>query len=110
LDEPDDVISNHNGFKIVCKASGSLPLTFQWKKNGIPIEKVNIWKTITKIGDNGEMLHVKMPDPTADGNYQCFVNNEAGGTFSRKMPVKITCKLIEMMMMMKMMIMVAWCS
>jgi len=97
LDNVDDVKAGTEGdFKLKCTASGSFPLTFQWKVNGRPVAMAFLGSVLFNLEPRNatysrtQILHVKQPSPDADGKYQCEVTNAAGGTFTRKLRVKVT--------------------
>lgn len=79
-------------FTLSCKATGSLPLTFKWKKSGEDIKHFPRYQTITSSGHSSN-LTIETLSPSYDGKYQCLVSNSAGGTFSRKLRLKVTGKI-----------------
>ena len=72
-------------FTIPCKATGTKPLTWTWKKDGV----VFPWYRNSEVFADGT-LSVEYISQFDDGVYQCFVKNAFGETYSRKVKVKVT--------------------
>ena len=77
---------------IFCSAlSGSLPLRFQWLKDGQSISKSNDIE-ISLINEMNSLLTIKNISSFHSGNYTCSVQNDVGIDAHT---VKVTVKGIE---------------
>ena len=74
---------------IPCKATGTKPLTWTWKKNGVAFPSSTEWWRNADVSSDGT-LTIESLKKDDDGVYQCFVKNAFGETYSRKVKVKVT--------------------
>lgn len=61
---------------VFCQASGSLPLTFEWYKNGALVKENERLKIIKNEEDAS--LKFKSVSPSDSGNYTCSASNNYG--------------------------------
>ena len=85
LDQPGDVLS---GFNLPCKATGTRPLEYRWQHNGQDIEYGQHYRLLKSGTLEGTMLSSKN-----NGDYQCFVKNDFGEDFSKKLKVVVSGKI-----------------
>lgn len=81
-------MTSHLGFRLQCTAGGTSPLQYRWQHNGRDIvygKRFRLLPTGTLIG--------KPLDSNDDGTYQCFVKNDFGADFSRKLWINVTGKV-----------------
>ena len=109
----DDKDKVYRPFTIPCNASGTPPLIWNWKKDGVDFPPpFYIPFKANKLPDGS--LEFKILDRTDDGEYQCFVRNAYGETYSRKLKLKVTGKkffYIESSVQMCMWLMfLQWCT
>ena len=94
LNKPGEV-TQKTGLKIPCGAKGS-GLKWEWKWNGLPTEAIDPKGTNYKIDKKTGTLIKTNVGGGDDGTFQCFVKNSVGATFSRKLKVKVTGKLLAL--------------
>ena len=85
LDQPGDVLS---GFNLPCKATGTRPLEYKWQHNGQDIEYGQHYRLLKSGTLEGTMLSSKN-----NGDYQCFVKNDFGEDFSKKLKFIVSGKI-----------------
>ena len=74
-----DVVSEGAHHIFVCFASsGSLPLKFQWLKDGQAISKSLNHIQIVSIDEMSSKLSIKKVSSNDSGNYTCSVQNDVG--------------------------------
>lgn len=78
-------VTSHLGFRLPCAASGTGPLQYRWKLNGTDVSYEGHYRLLPTGTLEGRDL-----DHSNDGTYQCFVKNDFGEDFSRKMWVKVS--------------------
>ncbi|KAJ7377576.1 ATP-dependent DNA helicase chl1 [Desmophyllum pertusum] len=84
LTQPEDVPSE-SGFQLPCKASGTSPLEYIWQHNGRDIKYGDQYRLLKSGTLQGSFLN-----HTNNGKYQCFVKNDFGEDFSRKLKVLVS--------------------
>lgn len=62
--------------------SGDSPISFQWTKDGSPLNDQALGIDETRMGDLGSVLVFRDIDRKHTGNYSCIVKNNAGETRS----------------------------
>ena len=84
-----EVISEGNFFAILCQATrGSLPLRFQWLKDGQAISKLQKEFQFT-FDEMSSKLNIKKVSSFHSGNYTCSVQNDIGiDAYTVKVTVK----------------------
>lgn len=85
---PGDVFSE-SGFRLPCTATGTKPLQYTWQLNGKDVEYNDGFHF--RLMKNGTLKGRYLED-SHDGKYQCFVKNNFGEAFSRKLQVRVTGK------------------
>lgn len=74
----DDDLEEGQRLRIICSIrKGSLPISFSWRKNNLPIVPT-AGATIQHIDDYQEQLEVGKLSPKHVGNYTCSVKNLHG--------------------------------
>ena len=82
--------SHHNFFCFV--SSGSLPLKFQWLKDGQVINKLQKDIQIVSVDEMSSKLSIKKTTSNDSGNYTCSVQNHVGiDSHTFKLTVKGIC-------------------
>ena len=84
LNQPGDVTSK-SGFQLPCEASGTRPLHYKWQLNGANIKYGGVYRLLPSGTLVGQSLNQRN-----SGEYQCFVKNDYGIDFSRKLEVNVT--------------------
>ena len=84
LNQPGDVTSK-SGFQLPCEASGTRPLHYKWRLNGANIKYGGVYRLLPSGTLVGQSLNQRN-----SGEYQCFVKNDYGMDFSRKLEVNVT--------------------
>lgn len=84
MNQPGDVTSK-SGFQLPCEASGTRLLHYRWQLNGANIKYGWVYHLLPSGTLVGQSLN-----QTNSGEYQCFVKNDYGMDFSRKLQVKVT--------------------
>lgn len=84
FDQPGDILSG-SGFNLPCKATGTSPLDYRWQHNGEDVEYGVQYQLL-----NSGTLEGKLLSSNNNGEYQCFVKNDFGEDFSRKLKVVIS--------------------
>ena len=69
---------------LLCQATGMPTPVYLWKKDGELLTEGNITETSYKIHN------IQRSD---DGEYQCIASNDAGAIMSRRVHVRVACKL-----------------
>lgn len=64
--------------KLLATADGTLPLSFQWRKNGLPL-----------AGKTDANFHIEHVSETDGGEYDCVVSNRAGSAASAKIKLVV---------------------
>ena len=73
------MISEGSHFNLLCYVvSGSLPLKFQWLKDGQAISKSLNHIQIVSIDEMSSKLSIKKVSSNDSGNYTCSVQNDVG--------------------------------
>lgn len=62
---------------VYCQASGSLPIVFEWYKNGVLLKDNDLLK-IVKNEEDASSLKFKSISPLDSGNYTCSASNNYG--------------------------------
>ena len=84
LNQPGDVTSK-SGFQLPCEASGTRPLHYKWQLNGVNIKYGGVYRLLPAGTLVGQSLNQRN-----SGEYQCFVKNNYGMDFSRKLQVNVS--------------------